>query len=131
MSALCGALLLFSTVSVAAQSAPTPTRTPTRTLLPTFTPSATLAPIQPTATSAYAGIKLTPTPFPTPVPNNTLVSAFQAAMGANTLADTAINFYRVLNFGGAADVVSFIVVGMIVYLYVVRLSKRLNNRIDD
>lgn len=108
---------------------PTATPTPTYTPPPTLTPTTTLATIAPTATSKYQGLRPTPSPI-TIVPNYdmaTSVASFGIKDKTGTFADSVINTYRVLNFGGIADFISFAGLLIICVIYLVRIWNKLNS----
>lgn len=113
-------------VAVEAQS---PTETPTYTPPPSLTPTSTLATIAPTPTSKYQGLRPTPSPIVI-TPNYamaTSVASFAIRDKTGTFADSVINTYKVLNFGGIADFVSFAGMMIICVIYLVRLWRKLND----
>jgi hypothetical protein len=99
-----------------------PTPTPTREPLPTYTPSPTLIPISPSPTSKYQGFRITPTPLHI-TPQPTLQAQFDTVGMTGTFADTIINGYKALNFGGVLDIVSFFAMVLIVIAMLIRIQK--------
>jgi disulfide bond formation protein DsbB len=93
---------------------------------PTATP--TLIPIQPTATSKYAGLRPTPTMFPTGAA--TRITGFDTRNVTGGFADTIINTYRFINIntGGAFDIISFFALVLFLMALLVRLKNQLENR---
>jgi len=127
-------LLIVLTVSPSAIRAQDPTATPTNTPTPypTFTPTASLAPIQPTATSKYEGLRPTPSPIVI-IPNYgmaTAVAGMQIRDKTGTFADSIINTYKVLNFYGIADFLSFAGMMIITIVFLVRVFQKLNQHHD-
>lgn len=117
-------VFLLSVAPIHAQG-PTPTSTP----LPTWTPSPTLYPVQPTATSKYGGVLLTPTPFSIN-PDPTLVARFDMRSAATNFAQTVINMYHTLNQNNIANFVSFIAMVLILIAFLVRIQRKLTEKND-
>lgn len=121
-----GVVLILIAISSLPMSVQAQTPTPVPTVGPTFTPTATLRPLQPTPTSKYQHLRYTPTPWNVQL-DATMVANFDTKETSKTLADTIINGYRALNMNAVMDWIAFVVVGVVVIMFLLRIQKRMTD----